>query len=659
MEMISGVPQFGPSTGNLVIGNYIGTDAIGTTAIGNGWQLSYDGRGMGNFGDGVAIEGAANNTIGGSGNAGLGNLISGNFGNGIGIEADLGVQGVRPGFNTPSSNDFVWGNYIGTTGDGNAPLGNGFSQDAQGGYGDGISIEDRSTNIQIGGSQANGLGNLIAANAGEGVGIEGGSAQNVVQGNFIGTNAAGNLPLGNGSMQDALDGGFGSGVGIDGGFNNTIGGASLDLGNLISGNAGDGVGIGRDAKEALLPVPQFGPSIGNLVVGNYIGTDATGNMAIGNGWQASVDSTGEGSYGDGVAIEGAFNNTIGGSSNSGLGNLISGNFGNGIGIEADKGVAGFWPGFNVASANDFVYGNRIGTTADGEAALGNGWAPDSKGEYGNGISIEDGSNNIQVGGASGTGLGNLISGNGGDGVSIEKNAQGNRVQGNFIGTDAQGGFAIGNGAADAKNPGNGVGIDGTNNNLIGGNFNQGLGNVISGNAGNGVSIEKGGSNNRVQGNLIGTDFTGTFAIANGWQANQQGNLGNGVDVDGSNANSIGGDALPGPQQRDLRQRRQRRQHRKRLAERPRPGQFHRHQRFRHCRARQRRQRRRGQWLEQQYDRRPRRNRGNCGGVAPAQLGQPHFRQCRRRRIDHERSQYEPGAGQLHRHRYHRSGAPRQ
>ncbi len=323
-----------------------------------------------------------------------------------------------------------------------------------------------------------------------------------------------------------------------------------------------------------------------------------------------VDGNGGGSYGYRRASKGVAGNTRPvRSSNSGLGNLISGNFGNGIGIEADQGVAGFRPGYNVASTADVIYGNRIGTTADGEATLGNGWAPDSKGEYGNGISIEDGSNNIQVGGALGTGLGNLISGNGGDGVSIEKNAQGNRVQGNFIGTDAMGAFAIPNGNGNADEPGNGVHMDSANNNLIGGRLGTGLGNVISGNArngvkigngsranqvqgqlhrhrfrpaglrsatlagesarqlrqrhrhrrvlqqhdrrqiphsglgnlisgnaGNGVNIEDNSTLNVVQGNYIGTNVAGTAALGNGT---------NGVDIDDSNNNTIGGDFTQG------------------------------------------------------------------------------------------------------------------
>ncbi len=455
-----------------------------------------------------------------------------------------------------------------------------------------------------------------------------------MQGNFIGTSAAGNAALGNGTLQNPLTGDYGNGIGLDGAFNNVIGGTSLDVGNLISGNAGNGIGIGRNPMEMMAGVPQFGPAVNDTVIGNYIGTDSSGTTAIGNGWQLTYDATGLGKFGDGIAIEGAFNITIGGNSDAGLGNLISGNVGNGIGLGADQGVAGFRLGWGVPSASDFVWGNRIGTTADGSGPLGNGWTQDPQGGFGNGIAIENGASNIQIGGPLGTGLGNLISGNAADGVSIEKNALFNRVQGNFIGTDAFGDYEIGNGAANPGNPGKGVGINGTTSNLIGGTSAQGLGNLISGNAGDGIGIENGGQNNQVFGNLIGTDVTGEFPVANGWQVNTQGNFGNGVGINGSNNNLIGGDSTLGlgnvisgnagngvgienGSQKNFvlgnfigtdalgtgslgngaRQF---------------PGRAW--------------QRHRDQWLEQQRDRRRPRTHTGSGRLAPAQHGQPHFRQ---------------------------------
>ena len=65
---------------------------------------------------------------------------------------------------------------------------------------------------------------------------------------------------------------------------------STGAGNLISGNAGDGVEICGSGTT------------GNVVAGNLIGTDATGEAALPNG-------------ADGVQIDsGASNNTVGGTS---------------------------------------------------------------------------------------------------------------------------------------------------------------------------------------------------------------------------------------------------------------------------------------------------------------------------------------------------------
>ena len=87
------------TTGNIVEGNYIGTDSTGLHALPN-----YDG---------VLIQnGAADNTIGGT-TAAAGDVISGNSWDGVHI-VDGGTSG-----------NVVEGNYIGVTASGSAALGNG------------------------------------------------------------------------------------------------------------------------------------------------------------------------------------------------------------------------------------------------------------------------------------------------------------------------------------------------------------------------------------------------------------------------------------------------------------------------------------------------------------------------------------------------------
>jgi len=117
---------------------------------------------------------------------------------------------------------------------------------------------------------------------------------NLVQGNFIGTNAAGSAALPNGTI--ILPG---AGVGLSGVSNNTIGGTAAGAGNVISGNINYGIEI------------RLNTATGNVVQGNFVGTNAAGNGAVPNRW-------------DGIFLDDAPGNTIGGTA-AGAGNVISGN----------------------------------------------------------------------------------------------------------------------------------------------------------------------------------------------------------------------------------------------------------------------------------------------------------------------------------------------
>jgi hypothetical protein len=207
-----------------------------------------------------------------------------------------------------------------------------------------------------------------------------------IYGNYIGTNLAGTIDAGN-----TLDG-----VRIDHVDGCTIGGTVASYRNIISGNDGDGVSI-----------LGYFTATQNEVIGNYIGTDATGTSAIGNG--------------DGVYISGAPNNLIGGTT-PGKRNVISGNLDDGIE------VAG------TGSADNLIRGNYIGTNAAGTAAV-----PNSYGIY------LPGALNTMVGGSSPDSR-NIISGNMQRGVLISgSTAAGNRLYGNYIGTDTTGTGPLGNG----------------------------------------------------------------------------------------------------------------------------------------------------------------------------------------------------------------------
>lgn len=227
---------------------------------------------------------------------------------------------------------------------------------------------------------------------------------------------------------------------------------------------------------------------GSHVEGCYIGTDVTGQHVIPNG-------------GAGVSVFSS-NNVIGGSTLSAR-NVISGNFGPGVQVELFCCMGG-----NNSISGNVIQGNYIGVTAQGDKALAN----QREGVLITTAASDTSVTNTLVGGTT-PGAGNVISGNGFDGIGIGSfQTTGTTVQGNRIGTSADGMKAIPNG-------GDGIHIELGNNNIIGGSA-AGAGNLISGNGtvesglgrGNGITV--GSLNNIIKGNLIGTDATGTAPLPN-------------------------------------------------------------------------------------------------------------------------------------------------
>lgn len=411
------------ATNNRVEGNFVGTKADGLDALGND-------------GNGVRIANVTGNTIGGA-TAGARNVISGNLSDGVDIRA---------------SGNTVSGNYIGVDVTGTQALGNEV-------FGVGIfanELEPATGNV-IGGTTA-GHANIIGGNFDSGVSIEGTQAQgNRVIGNFIGTNATGTTTIGN--LRD--------GVKVIGGALNTfVGDVSTGSGNVISGNGSDGVEI---------------TAVGTRVLGNVIGLSPDGVTALAN-------------VNNGVVLRGeieAVTGTLIGSGTAGGRNVISGNVSDGVEINGA-----------LASGN-LVRGNYIGLTMSGAGAVGN---------QSDGVKIVEAPSNT-IGGAE-AGQGNVISGNGSDGVQIEgAGATGNSLLNNLIGLAA-------NGLGELGNNSNGVRLRDAVSNQIG---MSGAGNTISGNTSDGVQIT-GGAGHVLQGNRIGTDGTGMVAV---------GNAANGVTILGS------------------------------------------------------------------------------------------------------------------------------
>jgi len=468
------------TTGNSILASYIGTNLAGTAKIGNG-------------ADGILIDVGANNNNIGDGTTANTNIISGNVGNGIHMTGSGAVAA-----NLGTTGNTVEANLIGTDVTGKVALGN---------TGDGILLDGGANNNTIG---AAGSVNVISANhngvhitgMGAGALVGSGTEGNTLVGNYIGTDITGAAKLGN--TKD--------GVLIDNGANsNTIGDGTNADANIISGNGGNGIHITGTGSSAANTT-----TTANLVEGNFIGTDLTGKIALGN-----VD--------DGVLLEnGANYNAIG---VSGSINVISANGKSGIEITGTGPVS-----LGVGTVGNSVITNYIGTDVTGAAALGN---------TADGVLIDSGANENTIGDGT-TANANVISANLGNGVHISglgtgnSNAnigtQQNTVEGNLIGTDFTGTVALGN-------INDGVLIDtSANNNSIG---SDGTVNVISGNHNNGVEIAGIGQGNPGTGtqgntlldNYIGTDITGEAKL---------GNTGDGVVINnGANGNTIGDGSADG------------------------------------------------------------------------------------------------------------------
>jgi hypothetical protein len=285
---------------------------------------------------------------------------------------------------------------------------------------------------------------------------------NTIQGNFFGTDPTGTIRRANSIS-----------VNIIGSPNNTIGGTTPAARNLISGNSsGQGVAIQNPA------------STGNVVAGNFIGTNAAGTAALNN-------SSGV------IIISDASGNTIGGTA-AGARNLISGNS-TGISISG------------ASTTGNVVAGNYIGTNPAGTAVVGNS----------TGITLAAPGNTV---GGTTVAARNIISGNANIGVSLTTGAATNLVQGNYIGLNSAGDGALLNGR--------GVVIqNGATDNLVGGTA-AGARNIISGNSAGVVLATLSGTNNRIENNFIGTNTVGTAGIPNGV----------GVDIQIGSGNVVGGTA---------------------------------------------------------------------------------------------------------------------
>ena len=179
-----------------------------------------------------------------------------------------------------------------------------------------------------------GSGNVIAGNHSHQVEISGsGATGDLVVGNYIGLNSAGTQ-----ARTDPTAPSWADGIVLDVFANNdTIGGTTAAARNVVAVVPNNGIELSNFANS---------PPSNILVQGNYVGTDKTGMVALGNGT-------------NGILVYGS-NNTIGGltaTPGTGAGNVISGNDQRGIWL-----LGGF---------DDLVEGNIVGLAANGSTPIGN------------------------------------------------------------------------------------------------------------------------------------------------------------------------------------------------------------------------------------------------------------------------------------------------
>ena len=333
------------SGGNFIEGNYIGLNTDGTDSLPNGEV------GLAIFG------GSAGNVIGGI-TPDMRNVISGNRWTGIAIATTVG------------GGNIVLGNYIGTSADGTTALGNG---------GNGIFVDCPNDTI---GGLIGGARNIISANVNPNIFISSNGLATVVQGNYVGTDVTGSIGLLN----------FSNGINIRS-SNNIIGDASAIGRNVVSGNQQPDIYI-------------LGPGVsGNKVIGNFVGIGVSGKDSLGDG--------------NGIVIDNASNNTIGGSA-PGERNIVAGHAFPAIFIK------------NPSATGNKIIGNYLGTDSSGTIRIGN-----SKG-----ITI-DGAVGNTIGGKVASD-GNLICSSSGYGVEIRNGASGTNILNNYIGTNSENETGLGN-----------------------------------------------------------------------------------------------------------------------------------------------------------------------------------------------------------------------
>lgn len=143
----------------------------------------------------------------------------------------------------------------------------------------------------------------------------------------------------------------------------------------------------------------------------------------------------------------------------------------------------------------------------------------------NGAGAGAGAEGLEITGTSGNSAikGLVVNRFGGAGIAISGDTSNNRIEGNFIGTGPNGGAA-------RANFSDGVAVTNSASQNVVGGTTPAARNVLSGNGDSGVFVTD-ANGNRIQGNYIGTDKSGTKKL---------GNVDSGVKLDNAIGTTIGG-----------------------------------------------------------------------------------------------------------------------
>lgn len=222
-----------------VQGNYIGTNSTGTAAKPNEIGVNYSGSAGSGTGAGALIGGL---------NPADRNIISGN------------TDGSNANASYPSTDWVIQGNYVGVGADGVTAIPNATAS------GSGALSIDDCEDVLVGGDQP-GAANVISGNTSYGIAPHNSPGLQIA-GNYIGTDYTGTQAVSNllgviisGDQQDSV-----------------IGGSAIAERNIISGNTIAGILTGNSAGTI-------------QVSGNYIGIDKGGTTTISNGTGVLIAGT--------------------------------------------------------------------------------------------------------------------------------------------------------------------------------------------------------------------------------------------------------------------------------------------------------------------------------------------------------------------------------